>query len=82
MTKDETNSTIKSIVEALEDQEMIIAAARDVQKEVLVQAAMDGYEKRTLRQVVARRKKERQNVKDADEKLISYETELYADMLD
>ena len=82
MTKDGTNSTIKSIVEALEDQEMIIAAARDVQKEVLVQAAMDGYEKRTLRQVVARRKKERQNVKDADEMLVAYETELYADMLD
>ena len=81
MTKDETNSTIKSIVEALEDQEMIIAAARDVQKEIYIRAAMNGYDKPIVRMALARRKRDRQDVVDKDAGLSAFEEELYADMI-
>jgi len=81
MTNEGKNSTAAEIMRDLEDQEMIIAAARDVQKEIYIRAAMNGYDKPIVRMALARRKRDRQEVVDKDAGLSAFEEELYADMI-
>ena len=70
------NSTIEEIVKQIEDQELIISAAREIQADVYKAAAMKGYHKAYLRKVIGRRKKERQAILEEDAAIAALEEEL------